>query len=314
MFTLGVDIGGTNTRVGMVDEKGKIIADVGFKTQSFARAEDFADALASEAFLLLEQMKIDVDSIRGLGIGAPNGNYFNGTIEFAPNLKWQGIVPLVKMLEGHFPVWQIRLTNDANAAALGEKIFGKAREVNDFIMITLGTGVGSGIFSGGRLIYGHDGFAGEIGHSVVEPGGRPCGCGRKGCLEAYASASGIVRTARALMESGKVSSSLLNNVQGELQAKHIGEAALQGDLLAGNVFKFTADKLAFALSNAVTVTSPEVIYLFGGVAAAGDALMEPLREALETQLLQIYKGKIRIEWSGLPPGDAAILGAAAIIP
>lgn len=314
MFTLGVDIGGTNTRVGMVDEKGKIIADVGFKTQSFARAEDFADALASEIFLLLEQMKIDVDSIRGLGIGAPNGNYFNGTIEFAPNLKWQGIVPLVKMLEGHFPAWQIRLTNDANAAALGEKIFGKAREVNDFIMITLGTGVGSGIFSGGRLIYGHDGFAGEIGHSVVEPGGRPCGCGRKGCLEAYASASGIVRTARAFMESGKVLSSLLNNVQGELQAKHIGEAALQGDLLAGNVFKFTADKLAFALSNAVTVTSPEVIYFFGGVAAAGDALMEPLREALETQLLQIYKGKIRIEWSGLPPGDAAILGAAAIIP
>lgn len=321
MFTLGVDIGGTNTRVGMVDEKGKIIADVGFKTQSFARAEDFADALASQIFLLLEQMKIDVAFIRGLGIGAPNGNFFNGTIEFAPNLKWQGIVPLVKMLKGHFPSWQIRLTNDANAAALGEKIFGKAREVNDFIMITLGTGVGSGIFSGGRLIYGHDGFAGEIGHSLVEPGGRLCGCGRRGCLEAYASASGIVRTAKELLETremkafllGKVSSSLLEDIKGELEARHIGEAALQGDLLAGNAFKITAEKLAFALANAVTVTSPKVIYLFGGVAAAGDALLHPLKEALERQLLQIYKGKIRIEWSGLPPGDAAILGAAAIV-
>ena len=313
MFTLGVDIGGTNTRVGIVDEKGKIIADAGFKTQSSARAEDFADTLASQIFLLLEQMKIDVASIRGLGIGAPNGNFFNGTIEFAPNLKWQGIVPLVKMLEGHFPSWQIRLTNDANAAALGEKLFGKAREVNDFLMMTLGTGVGSGVFSGGRLIYGHDGFAGEIGHSVVEPEGRPCGCGRRGCLEAYASASGIVRTAQSLLERGKVSSSLLCDVEGNLEAKHIGEAATAGDLIALKTLEMTADKLAFALSNAVTVTSPEAIYLFGGVAAAGDALLNPLREAFENQLLPIYRGKIRIEWSGLPPGDAAILGAAAII-
>jgi glucokinase len=321
MLTLGVDIGGTNTRIGLVYDGGKIIADASFKTQDYAEAEEYANALANQIKRLLYDYGIEACSIGGLGIGAPNGNYFKGTIEFAPNLKWRGIVPLTDMLEYRFPLWGIRLTNDANAAALGERMFGKAGEVDDFIMITLGTGVGSGVFSGGRLIYGHDGFAGEIGHSLVEPGGRLCGCGREGCLEAYASASGIVKTAKELMKTremkafllGKVSSSLLEEIKGELEARHIGEAALQGDYLAQETFNITAGKLAFALANAVTVTSPEVIYLFGGIAAAGDALMKPLREGLERQLLQIYKGKIRIEWSGLPPGDAAILGAAALV-
>jgi len=263
---------------------------------------------------LLTQTGLTPDAVRGMGLGAPNGNYWRGTIEYAPNLAFKGIVPLVDMLQPHFPGWEIRLTNDANAAALGEKLFGKAREVDDFIIITLGTGVGSGIFSGGKLVYGHDGFAGEVGHMIIEENGRLCGCGRKGCLETYASATGMVRTAREMLaRPGGGTSSLMKVPPDVLEARHISEAASVGDRLALDILDYTAGRLGLALANAVAVTSPEVIYLYGGMAAAGELLLRPLRRALEANLLEVFRGKVRLEQSGLPEGDAAILGAAALI-
>ena len=231
-----------------------------------------------------------------------------GTIDFAPNLNWKGVVPLVQLFEEHF-LFPVVLTNDANAAAIGERIYGAAKGINDFVMVTLGTGLGSGFVVNGNLVYGHDGFAGELGHTIVEKNGRECGCGRKGCLETYASASGIVRTAKEFLENSN--NSLLADVK-ELSSKSIADAALKGDALALEIFDYTAEKLGFSLANTVALTSPKLIVLFGGLAQSGDLILKPTKKYMEAYLLNIYQNKVAIVPSKLKASDAAILGASAL--
>lgn len=302
-ITLGIDIGGTNTAVGIVDAKGKLLQRFSIPTSQTPEA--LVDAVKA-AFLACTLKEYE---LKGVGIGAPNGNYYKGTVEFAPNLSWQGVVSLAEMFASAFsvPAW---LTNDANAAAIGEMQFGAAKGMKDFIMITLGTGLGSGVVVNGEVVYGHDGFAGELGHIVYDYDGRSCGCGRRGCLETYASATGIVRTAEEWLTNASVSSSLRNNAI--ITAKDIAVAAENGDELALEIFDFTAKILGRQLADAVAFTSPETIFLFGGLANAGDLLMLPLKRHFEESLLQIFKGKIKLAFSALPEGDAAVLGAASL--
>ncbi|HRY98654.1 MAG TPA: ROK family protein [Bacteroidales bacterium] len=313
MYTVGVDIGGTTTKLGLVEEGGRVLSSSAFNTADQADAQAFAATLAFQVRRLVAGAEIAQAAVKGIGIGAPNGNFHKGTIEYPPNLSFKGITPLVAMMKAYFPSWEIRLTNDANAAALGEKVYGKAKDVDDFIVITLGTGLGSGIYVEGRLVYGHDGFAGELGHVIVEPGGRACGCGRQGCLETYASATGLVRTYQELVEKQTGISGDLSQEPEEHTARGIAEAAERGDSLALETFLLTATRLGLALANAVAVTSPRVIYLFGGLTAAGELLMAPLQEAFDAHLLNVYQGKVRLEISGLPGSEAAILGAAALL-
>lgn len=309
---IGIDIGGTNTILGLVSVDGKIRCTRRFSTRDYVDAEAFAAALAFNVRSLLKEAGIPQHEVEGIGIGAPNGNIHKGTIEHAPNLAFKGIVPLAGMIREFFPSWKVLLTNDANAAALGERLFGKAAAEDHFLFITLGTGVGSGVFSHGKLVYGHDGFAGEVGHMIVEENGRKCGCGRHGCLETYASATGMVRTAKELLKEAQAVSTLAQ-MEEILEARHISEAAAAGDELAKQVVDFSAKKLALALANAVMMTSPAVIYLFGGMANAGELLFRPLRAYFEEHLLNVFKGKVRIEKSALPGSDAAVLGAAALL-
>ncbi|MGD9494077.1 MAG: ROK family protein [Bacteroidales bacterium] len=306
----GIDIGGTNTTAGLVTPDGTIVLKKNIPTTTHKTIGDFIDAVAT----LIQNMVSETGcALTGIGIGAPNGNFYNGTIEFAPNLPWKGVIRFTEQLKKYFPTTNIILTNDANAAAWGEKIYGAAKGENDFIMITLGTGVGSGIVCGGNLVYGHDGFAGEIGHTIVDPNGRICGCGRKGCLETYTSASGVVKTALELLESAQQKSLLSKIPPEKITSKEIADAALKGDKLAIEVFDKTAYYLALKLSDAVAHTSPSSIYTFGGVAKAGDLLMLPLKKYFNEFLLQIYKNKVELKWSALPDNDAAILGAASLV-
>jgi len=306
----GIDIGGTNTTAGLVTPDGKIVLKKNMSTTGHHTASDYIDALAA----MVQSMVNEIGCVlTGIGIGAPNGNFYNGTIEFAPNLPWKGIIPVADLMKKHFPEANIILTNDANAAAWGERIYGAARGENDFIMITLGTGVGSGIVTNGALVYGHDGFAGEIGHTIVDPNGRQCGCGRKGCLETYTSASGVVKTAIELLETTSEKSLLSEIPKEKITSKEIAGAALKGDKLAIEVFDKTAWYLALKLADAVAHTSPSSIYIFGGVAKAGDLLMLPLKKYFEEFLLQIFKNKVSLKWSALPDNDAAILGAASLV-
>ncbi|HPB02927.1 MAG TPA: ROK family protein [Bacteroidales bacterium] len=306
----GVDLGGTNTTAGLVNKEGKIVMKKNMPTTGHLTAKEYMGELAE----MIHGMVAETQCVlHGIGIGAPNGNFYNGTIEFAPNLPWKGVIRFTEQLKKYFPTTNIILTNDANAAAWGEKIYGAAKGENDFIMITLGTGVGSGIVCGGNLVYGHDGFAGEIGHTIVDPNGRPCGCGRKGCLETYTSASGIVKTAVELLKSRGLSSMLDHISIDKLSSEIIAKAALQGDTIALEVFDKTAYYLALKLADAVAHTSPSSIYIFGGVAKAGDLLMLPLKKYFNEFLLQIYKNKVELKWSALPDNDAAILGAASLV-
>jgi len=243
-----------------------------------------------------------------MGIGAPNGNYYTGSIDFAPNLKWEGVIPLVDLFTEYFD-FPIKLTNDANAAAMGERIYGAAKYADDFVMVTLGTGLGSGFVVNGNLVYGHDGFAGELGHTIVEKNGRDCGCGRKGCLETYASASGIVRTAKEFLENSN--NSLLSCLS-EITSKSIADAAHKGDKLALDIFDYTAEKLGFSLANIVAISSPKLIVLFGGLAQSGDLIIKPTKKYMEAYLLNIYQNKVDILPSKLKASDAAILGASAL--
>lgn len=312
MIRIGIDIGGTSTTIGIVTQDGRIMDRVQLGTREYDDPNQFCEAIATSVNHLLYDQGIPIDQMRGIGIGAPNGSFFSGCIEHAPNLRFKGVVPLVQILQPFFPDTNIVLTNDANAAALGEKEFGIAKEMNDFIMITLGTGVGSGIVSNGEVVYGHDGFAGEIGHTILYPNGRLCGCGRQGCLETYASAGGMVKTAIELLESGETS--VLENIPiTSLRAHDIGMAAQEGDPLALKVFDQTATHLALALANAVAHTRPEAIILFGGVTNAGSVLMDPLRAHFEEFLLSIYKKKVKLLISLLPGENAAILGAASLV-
>jgi len=300
-----IDIGGTNTIIGIVDNEGKILARDSVRTTGFPDPKDLVKAVSEKVTSLIDS------ELLGIGIGAPNGNYFSGTIEFAPNLKWKGIVPLAKYFSEALHVKAV-LTNDANAAALGELYFGGAKEMKDFIFVTLGTGLGSGIVVDGKLVYGHDGFAGEMGHIIVMQHGRQCGCGRKGCLEQYCSATGIVKTYFEIVRSSdpEAFSRIESN---KVNAKYIYENALSGDENAFYAFNYTGEMLGLALANSVAYTSPEAIFLFGGLAQAGELLFNPTVISFEKNLLNIYRDKIKILPSSLPENDAPILGAASLI-
>ncbi len=310
-FCIGIDIGGTNTVFGVVDINGNFIAENSIPTKKYQTIEEFIEALSKAINYSLAQIGGNY-ILKGIGIGAPNGNYHNGTIEYAPNLNWKGIVPIADLLNKQFHV-PVVLTNDANAAAMGEMIYGAAKGLKDFIVITLGTGLGSGFVVDGKIVYGHDGFAGELGHVIYDPEGRLCGCGRKGCLETYASATGIVKTVFELLsKSGE--ESLLRAIDKEkLNSKDIYEAAVQGDKIALEAFDFTALVLGRKLADAVAITSPEAIFLFGGLALSGDYILVPTKKYMEENLLKIYQNKVRVELSGLMGKNAAILGAAALI-
>ena len=310
-YVVGIDIGGTNTVFGIVDARGTIIASGSIKTNKFNEVEDYVNELHTELFRLLEQNNA-TDKIMGIGVGAPNGNYFNGTIEFAPNLPWRGVIPLAQMLTDRYGI-PVSLTNDANAAAIGEMTYGAARGLKDFIMITLGTGVGSGIVVNGQLVYGHDGFAGELGHVIVRPNnGRLCGCGRTGCLEAYTSATGVARTAREFLEVRNEPSSLRQIPIQDITSKDVYDAAITGDKLALEIFDYTGKILGEAFANFIAFSSPKAIILFGGLAKAGDLILKPIKEAMDRNTLNIYKGKVKIMFSELKESDAAVLGASAL--
>ena len=310
-YVVGMDIGGTNTVFGIVDQRGNVLATDSIKTQAYAKIEDYVDAVCEKLIPLIESMG-GVEKIKGMGVGAPNGNYYNGTIEFAPNLPWKGVIPLAALFEEKVGV-PTALTNDANAAAIGEMTYGAARGMKDFIMITLGTGVGSGIVINGQLVYGHDGFAGELGHVVVRrENGRACGCGRKGCLETYCSATGVARTAREFLVARPEPSLLREIPAEEIVSKDVYDAAVKGDKLALDIFEFTGRILGEALSDFIAFSSPEAIVLFGGLAKSGDYIMKPIKKALDENVLKIYEGKTKLLVSELKDADAAVLGASAL--
>ena len=310
-YVVGIDIGGTNTVFGIVDARGTIIASSSIKTSGYPTVEEYADEVC-KSLLPLIIANGGVDKIRGIGIGAPNGNYYTGTIEFAPNLPWKGILPLAAMFEERLGI-PTALTNDANAAAIGEMTYGAARGMKDFIVITLGTGVGSGIVIGGNLVYGHDGFAGELGHVIVRHNnGRVCGCGRQGCLEAYTSATGVARTAREFLEIRKDESLLRDLDPDVITSKDVYEAAMKNDKMALEIFEFTGNLLGEAFADFVAFSSPEAIILFGGLTKAGDLIMNPVKRSMEKNLLKIYQGKVKLMFSQLKESDAAVLGASAL--
>lgn len=310
-LAIGIDIGGTNTKFGLVDKTGNVYDEGFLKTHQYELAEDFVKDLSDKLKVMISRQDKEL-TIKGIGIGAPNGNYFRGTIEFAPNLKWKGVIRLADLFKSYFD-YPVILTNDANAAAIGEMIYGAAKDMKDFILVTLGTGLGSGFVSNGEMIYGHDGFAGELGHVIVVPDGRQCKCGRKGCLEQYASASGIVITALDLLRSTKIDSILRMYRNDEITSKEIFDAAKAGDKLALEAFDYTGKILGLGLANAVAITSPEAIILFGGLSLAGGYIFEPTKKYMEENMLNIYKNKVKLIPSALNDKNAAILGASALV-
>lgn len=311
-YVIGLDLGGTNSVFGIVDSRGEIKATTAIKTQGYDNVEDYVDACVKALEPVIEQVG-GIGQIKAMGIGAPNGNYYNGTIEFAPNLSWghDGIVPLADMFKQRLGI-PVALTNDANAAAIGEMIYGVARGMKNFIMITLGTGVGSGIVVNGQLVYGSDGFAGELGHVIVRRDGRPCGCGRKGCLETYCSATGVARTARELLSSTDQPSSLRELNPNEITSLDVAIAAEKGDKLANDIYEFTGRILGEACSDFAAFSSPEAFIFFGGMTKAGDLIMKPIKKAYDENVLKIYKDKAQFLVSGLEGSSAAVLGASAV--
>lgn len=308
---LGVDVGGTNTKFGIVNHRGELLEKGSIKTDEYEKVEDFIDALHKTITPLIRK-HCSQSHFDGIGVGAPNANYYNGTIEHAPNLRWKGVIPFAEMMTKKFGV-PCTMTNDANAAALGEMMFGAARGMKDFIMITLGTGVGSGIIANGQLIYGHDGFAGELGHTIVKPNGRKhWSTGSEGSLEAYASATGIAITAKKMR--AEFPESALNEYPEEaIDSKTVFECAKKGDPTAIEVFRYTGQKLGEALANFVMFSSPQAILLFGGVIKAGDFILKPTKLHMERNLLPIFRGKVKLVFSELDEADAAILGASALV-
>jgi glucokinase len=310
-LVIGIDIGGTGTKFGIVDRDGNVLFSSEISTKKHATVESFIDELHDALYILIQKAG-GPGRIKGIGVGAPNGNYYTGTIEYAPNLPWKGIIPLAKLLEDKFKL-PTTLTNDANAAAIGEMTYGAAKGMKDFIMITLGTGVGSGIVANGQLIYGHDGFAGELGHTIIIPDGRlHQGTGKLGSLESYASATGVRYTALEFLEKTKEASILREVPAAEMDSKKVYEAAIKGDKLAREIYEFTGRILGIAMANAVMFSSPEAIILFGGLTKAGDLILKPTREHMEANLIQIFQNKVKILISHLKESDAAILGASAL--
>ena len=310
-LALGIDIGGTNTVFGLVDEKGNIFFQNSFKTKNYSNPNDLAKVIYDKWLEIKPKLK-ENEKLKGVGIGAPNGNYFTGCVEFAPNLNWNKKVPLKSIFEKYFKV-PVYLNNDANAATIGEMMFGAAKKYKDFIFITIGTGLGSGFVSNGKLIYGYKGLAGEFGHTLHIPNGRLCGCGKKGCLEAYVSANGIKNTAIEILKNSKIKSLLRNFSNSELTPKLIYKAALKKDKLAIRVFNITGEILGTKLADAVLITNPQAIILFGGISNAGKLLIKPIKNAMENNLLPVFKNCVKIIQSKLLDKNAAVLGAAAMV-
>jgi len=313
-YVIGLDLGGTNSVFGIVDARGEIKATTAIKTGGDEKVEDYVKASVEALQPIIEQVG-GIDKIKAMGIGAPNGNYYNGTIEFAPNLPWahDGIVPLAKLFSDALGI-PVALTNDANAAAIGEMVYGVARGMKNFIVITLGTGVGSGIVVNGQLLYGHDGFAGELGHVTMVRGaeGRPCGCGRTGCLEAYCSATGVARTARELLSKTERPSLLRDMNPEDITSLDVSIAAGKGDELAKEIYEFTGHMLGEACADFAAFSSPEAFIFFGGMVKAGDLIMNPIKKAYNEHVLPIFRNKAQFLVSGLDGASAAVLGASAI--
>lgn len=310
-YAIGIDIGGTNTVFGIVDTHGKVVSKSSVQTNQYPTPELIIDDIKKKLDPLIEDVG-GISNIKGIGIGAPNGNHYTGNIEYAPNLQWKGVVPLSKLMSDKFGIPAV-ITNDANAAAIGEMIYGAARGMKNFIMITLGTGVGSGIVIDGKLVYGHDGFAGELGHVCSVRDGRSCGCGRFGCLEAYASANGVARTAKEILENQTVDSLLRNIPTESITSKDVFDAASKGDAVALEIFEFTGKILGEAIADFVAFSAPEAIILFGGLTKSGDYIMKPIVNHMEKNLLKIWQGKIKVLFSDLNEADAAVLGASALV-
>ena len=310
-YVIGMDMGGTNTVFGIVDTRGNVISKSAIKTGTHSDVNLYINDIYTELSKLIEAVG-GIEKIKGIGVGAPNGNYYTGNIEFAPNLPWKGIIPFANLMADKFGV-PAALTNDANAAAVGEMTYGAAHGMKNFIMITLGTGVGSGIVIDGKVVYGHDGFAGELGHvNVMRNNGRLCGCGKSGCLETYASATGVARSAREILETS-TKESLLRNIPVEsITSKDVFDAAMQGDEVAKEIFNYTGKILGESFADFVAFSAPEAIVLFGGLSKAGDLILNPIKENMEKNLLSIWKGKVKVLFSELKEADAAVLGASAL--
>ena len=313
-YVIGLDLGGTNSVFGIVDARGDIKATTAIKTGGYEKVEDYVKASVDALQVIIDQVG-GIEKIKAMGIGAPNGNYYNGTIEFAPNLAWahDGIVPLAKLFSDALGI-PVALTNDANAAALGEMVYGVARGMKNFIVITLGTGVGSGIVVNGQLLYGHDGFAGELGHVIMVRGaeGRSCGCGRTGCLEAYCSATGVSRTAREMLAKTNRPSLLREMNPEDITSLDVSIAAGKGDELAKEIYEFTGKMLGEACADFTAFSSPEAYIFFGGMVKAGDLIMDPIKRSYDEHVMNIFKGKAQFLVSGLDGASAAVLGASAI--
>jgi len=314
-YVIGLDLGGTNSVFGIVDARGEIKATTAIKTGGYDSAEAYVNACVEALQPILDQVG-GLSTIKAMGIGAPNGNYYKGTVEFAPNLPWAHdcIVPLAQMFSDRLDGIPVGLTNDANAAALGEMVYGVARGMKNFIVITLGTGVGSGIVVNGQLLYGHDGFAGELGHVTMVRGeeGRLCGCGRTGCLEAYCSATGVARTARELLQKTSRPSLLRDMNPDDITSLDVSIAASKGDALANDIYAFTGKMLGEACADFAAFSSPEAFIFFGGMTKAGELIMKPIREAYDAHVMPIFRGKAQFLVSGLDGASAAVLGASAI--
>ena len=310
-YVIGIDMGGTNTAFGLVDARGTVLASSSIKTAKHADINDYIAEL-HEAIMRLVEENNAVDKINGIGIGAPNACYYTGVIADGVNLPWPTPIPLADLITEKFGIPCV-ITNDANAAAIGEMTYGVARGMKDFIMITLGTGVGSGIVINGQVVYGHDGFAGELGHVIMKrTNGRMCGCGRSGCLEAYCSATGVARTAREFLEI-RTEDSLLRNIPiDEITSKDVYDCAVQDDKLAKEIFAYTGTILGEALADFCTFSSPEAFVLFGGLTKSGELIMKPVREAYEKNVMTCFKGKAKIVLSEMKESDAAVLGASAL--
>lgn len=311
-YVIGLDLGGTNSVFGIVDAEAHVVAETSVKTRGHNDdAQQYVDDCVAELQKIIDQVG-GIQKIRAMGIGAPNGNYYTGCIEFAPNLPWgRDVVPLAKMFSDALGI-PVAMTNDANAAAIGEMTYGAARGMKNFIMITLGTGVGSGIVVNGQMVYGCDGMAGELGHVIVEPNGRECGCGRKGCLETYCSATGVARTAREILTTTDRPSLLRDIPLDKIESKDVSIAASKGDEVAKEIFEFTGRILGEACANFACFNSPEAFIFFGGLTKAGDLIMDPIKRAYETSVLKIYRGKAKMLVSQLDDAKAAVLGASAL--
>ena len=311
-YVVGIDVGGQTTKIGVVDARGQVLAQTVIRSDNYDEPEPYLDEVAAAVKKVVEEANVS-GKVRGVGIGAPNGNYYTGMVEMAPNVVWARTtaVPVAKMLSTRLNGIPVALTNDANAAAVGEMTYGAARGMKNFIMISLGTGVGSGIVINGEVVYGHDGFAGELGHvRVIRNNGRLCGCGRTGCLEAYCSAIGVARTAREWLEMSE-EPSLLRGID-NISSKDVYDAAKEGDPLALRVFNFTGHMLGNAFADFIAFSAPEAIVLFGGLARSKEFLTEPILEAMNGNVLDIWKDKVKLVYSALKESDAAILGASAL--